>query len=244
MEDYRAWALAQGAERIARAAGSRSPVLPVPGDWCASPGAGLASRRGADPAAVAAALARGTDLAGSWFDRAEALGGYVNLRLAPAWYGAVASAAVVPGPVAETAVPPCPPSGSPCAGGLEVSLPECRRDCTACPGRPAGRGEPRLAGRYTARRMAALAGRGGGEPPPVWAPGDRELLRLTAEYPARRREPGPALGRYLAALARQLWRWSRSPGRSSGPAPGCWRRDTGSCPGDLQKFTLPTGFRL
>lgn len=209
MEDYRAWALAQGAERIARAAGEPvSGRCRFQGDWCASPGAfGLASRRGADPAAVAAALARGTDLAGSWFDRAEALGGYVNLRLAPAWYGAVASAAVVPGPVAETAVPPCPAFPAALAPGDWKFL--CRSAVGTVPPALAARqdGEnPAWLVRYTARRMAALAGRGGGEPPPVWAPGDRELLRLTAEYPARRREPGPALGRYLAALVRQLWR--------------------------------------
>ena len=135
------------------------------------------------------------------------LGGYVNLRLAPAWYGAVASAAVVPGPVAETAVPPCPAFPAALAPGDWKFL--CRSAVGTVPPALAARqdGEnPAWLVRYTARRMAALAGRGGGEPPPVWAPGDRELLRLTAEYPARRREPGPALGRYLAALARQLWR--------------------------------------
>ena len=162
MEDYRAWALAQGAERIARAAGEPvSGRCRFQGDWCASPGAfGLASRRGADPAAVAAALARGTDLAGSWFDRAEALGGYVNLRLAPAWYGAVASAAVVPGPVAETAVPPCPAFPAALAPGDWKFL--CRSAVGTVPPALAARqdGEnPAWLVRYTARRMAALAGR-------------------------------------------------------------------------------------
>lgn len=209
MEDYRAWALAQGAERIARAAGEPGlRPLPVPGGLVRQSGSfwpGIPA--GCGPGGGGGGPGRGTDLAGSWFDRAEALGGYVNLRLAPAWYGAVASAAVVPGPVAETAVPPCPAFPAALArgtGSFSAGVPSGLYRLPWPPGRT-GRTPPGWSG-IPPGAWRRWPGAAAGSRLLSGPPGDRELLRLTAEYPARRREPGPALGRYLAALARQLWR--------------------------------------
>lgn len=225
MEDYRTQALAQAAELIAQAAGEPTAQrCRMRGDWCASPAAfALAARRQTDPERMAAALARKVDLTGSWFDRGSAEGGYVNLRLAPGWYAAVARAAVEPGPAVDTPVPPVPifPAAIDrkdwrflCRSGRKGRVPEPALAARQDDGNPVWRV------RYTAWRMGVLAARRGTELPADWSPEDRTLLQRAAEYPARCRENGPALGRYLAALAQLLWQY---PGASGAAQMACAR---------------------
>lgn len=210
MEDYRSLALTQAAELIAQAAGE--PITQrcrMRGNWCASAAVfALAARQGLEPEQVAAALVRRVELSHSWFDCVEAEGGYLNLRLSPAWYAAVAAEPVTPGPGIESLVPPIP------AFPAAIDPGDWRFLCRS--GRKGGDPNPALAARqddgnpawlvrYTAQRMGALAVRRGTALPADWSPEDRTLLRQAAEYPARQLERGTALGRYLAELAGLLW---------------------------------------
>ena len=141
--------------------------------------------------------------------------GYLNLHLSPAWYAAVAAEEVIPGPNMVTPVPPIP------AFPAAIDLGDWRFLC-----RSGGEGHtpaPALAARqddgnsawlvrYTAQRVRALADRSGTAVPASWSQEDRTLLQRAAEYPARSQESGPALGRYLAALAQLLWQHSGTAG--------------------------------
>lgn len=224
MEDYLEQALAQASERIARAAGE--PVTRrcrMRESWCASPAAfALAARRQTDPEQLAVALTRKVDLTGSWFDRAEAEKGYVNLRLSPEWYAAVARAIVVPGPTVDTPVPPIPAFPAAIDPGDWRFL--CRSDGKkrTDPALAARQddGNPAWRVRYTARRMTVVADRKGTELPVDWSREERTLLQQAAEYPAQSREGAPALGRYLAALAGLLW---QHPGVSGAVQMACAR---------------------
>ena len=225
MEDYLGQALAQAAALIARAAGEPIPRrCRIRGDCCASPAAfALAARRQTDPEGLAAALAGRIELTGSWFDRGAAEKGYVNLHLSPQWYAAVAGAVIEPGPTVDTPVPPVP--AFPAAIDLGDWRFLCRSgggDSVPAPILAARQDDGNSAWRvrYTARRMGELAARRGTLPPANWSLSDRRLLQRAAEYPSRRRERGPDLGRYLAELAGLLW---KCPGASGAVQGTCAR---------------------
>lgn len=219
MKDYRALALDQAAMLAGTAAGVRKfGACRLTGEWCGSPEAfPLAARGTRSPVQVAEELARRVDLTDSWFDRVAVTDGYLNFRLAQRWYTAVDTEPVVLGPECTEAVPP--PPDFPAAiylgdwrflwrsgGGKRRPDLAARQD----------QGNPAWLVRYTGRRMRTLASREGTEIPEVWSEADRTLLRMGAEYPGLCRAESPVLGRYLAELARLLWKNDSGSGAAKG----------------------------
>lgn len=177
----------------------------------------LAKERGIAAEVCAQALAQSLSLADTWFSQAIPLGGYVNLTLRPAWYGAVAAEPAWAGVPVTTPVPALP------AFPAEILPADWRCLCRGSkrPPTPAlaarqDRGNPAWLVRYTAERLEQLSQRPEGDRTVV-SEKDQALLLLAAEFAHRSQRDTPAqLFRYLTGLAQQVWQFHRFTGPAAG----------------------------
>ncbi len=189
-------ALRQADALTCAALGGRCPVKSRP------------SRRGtvanAAPQALGldgGALAGRIDLTGSWFQKVETEGGYLNFFPAPAWYDAAVEQLPPVGP--EAALPPpkvdFPAAIHPADWAFWQALRGTAPDPALVARQDAA--NPGWLVRYTARRLAVLEPQS--DTALDWTAERRQLLWTLAQLPQEGN--GRRMAGYLLALAKEIW---------------------------------------
>ncbi|MCD7757397.1 MAG: hypothetical protein LUH45_04425 [Clostridiales bacterium] len=196
MNPLLAEAISQADELTRAALGDHCPVKSRPSRW--------GTVANAAPQALGldgAKLAERIDLTGSWFQKVEAEGGYLNFFPALAWYNAAVEQLPPVGPEANLQTPDVafPAALHPADWAFWQALRGTEPDPALMARQNAA--NPGWLVRYTARRLADLEPRASAALD--WTAERRQLLWTLAQFPQQGNRRRTA--RYLLALAREIW---------------------------------------